>query len=376
MAPCREARGLESSMCQRNRWRFMIGVGVVFAIAGLAGCASPAKKQIRYLESGKRYLAKKEYQSAVLQFRNASRFNPKDPEPYYQIAMANLGMGNAQQAVFALRKAEAADPGHVPTQRRLSELMAAGGAKENVEDAQRRILAILAGTPNDADALTTLALTQIRLGGRNEAEASLRKALETSPKYLRASMLLADLKLSQNDPNAAEAVLRNAAQKDPASTDAVMALGLFYELLRRYPEAEAQFNRALAADKKSPDLLLRLGAVQSAAGETAQAEETYRKLAALPEKAHRTAYVEYLLQQKKTGAAIAELQALARRDPDDRSVRSLLIRLYVGTGRIQDATAILSAALVKNPKDTDALLARARIRVAAGQYEDAQRDLL
>jgi tetratricopeptide (TPR) repeat protein len=43
---------------------------------------------------------------------------------------------------------------------------------------------------------------------------------------------------------------------------------------------------------------------------------------------------------------------------------------------LPEATKILSDVLAKNAKDVDALFARARIRVMAGQYADAQKDLL
>src|ERR1019366_1399105 len=49
--------------------------------------------------------------------------------------------------------------------------------------------------------------------------------------------------------------------------------------------------------------------------------------------------------------------------------------VYVAKNKLPEATKILSDVLAKNPKDVDALFARARIRVMAGQYADAQKDL-
>jgi Tfp pilus assembly protein PilF len=351
------------------------GIAII-AVLFLSGCANPAEKRARFVETGKRFLDKKDYARATLQFRNAIQVAPKDAEAHYELALAYLGMGATQQAVGELNKAAALDPKHLPTQLKLAELMAASDSKETVEEARKRVEGVLATTPDDAEALTTLALTNLRLGESQNAEQDLIKALQEAPASLKSSMLLASIKLYQKDMAGAEQVMKDAVAKDPKSKDAAMALGRLYRILRRNPEAEAQFQRAIQIDPKDGAPLIELGATQMASGRKDLAEQVYRKAAALPGSQYRTTHAQFLLSEGRTDEAIAELKNLMAKDAKDRESRNLLVGVYVATNRLPEATKILSDVLAKNSKDVDALFARARIRVMAGQYADAQKDLL
>ena len=348
---------------------------VILAILTLSGCASPTEKEAKFLEGGKRYLAKKDFQRAVLQFRNAIQAVPNDPEPHYQLSVAYLALGASVDAVNELKKAASVDPHHIPTQLKLAELMVTSNQRDVLEDARNSAQAVLETMPDNPDALATRALANLRLGGGQGAEQDLEKALQIAPTYLRSSVLLTRLKLSQKDSAGAERVLREAVEKDPKAIDPVIALGELYRGLRRYAEAESQFQRALQLDPNNGAAILELAAVQVAAGKKDFAEQTYKKAAAVPG-ANKTIHAQYLLSQGNMDAAITELKEMTRKDAEEREARSLLVSIYVATKRLPEATKILSDALAKNPKDIDALYGRARIRLMAGQYEEAQQDVL
>src|SRR5689334_11191756 len=70
----------------------------------LAGCSSSQTKRDHFLKKGKEYLEQHEYARAGLELRNASRAMPRDPEPYYQMALAELGLGELRSAVVLLKK--------------------------------------------------------------------------------------------------------------------------------------------------------------------------------------------------------------------------------------------------------------------------------
>jgi tetratricopeptide (TPR) repeat protein len=368
--------GVNMAQALKYRGPACVAGMAIIAVLFLSGCANPAEKRAKFVETGKRFLDKKDYPRATLQFRNAIQVMPKDAEAHYELALAYLGMGATQQAVGELNKAAQLDPKHLPTQLKLAELMATSNNKQTVEEARKRVEGVLVTTPDDAEALTTLALTNLRLGESQNAEQDLIKALRAAPTNLRSSMLLASVKLSQKDMAGAEQVMKDAVAKDPKSKDAAMALGQLYRILRRNPEAEAQFQRAIQIDPKDGAPLIQLGAIQMASGRKDLAEQTYRKAAALPGSQYRTTHAQFLLSQNRTDEAIVELKDLMAKDAKDRETRNLLVGVYVAKNRLPEATKILSDVLAKNPKDVDALFARARIRVMAGQYADAQKDLL
>ena len=66
---------------------------------------------------------------------------------------------------------------------------------------------------------------------------------------------------------------------------------------------------------------------------------------------------------------------MAEDSPRDRAARTRLIDAELVAGKVPEAVRDLSAALKKNPKDTDALLQRSRIYMRAGRIDEAEKDL-
>src|ERR1700733_15262476 len=90
-----------------------------------AGCQrSPQVRHDKYLARGKALLEKKDYERALLEFKNAARVLPKDGESYYEIAEASRGLGDLRTTVHSLKEAVALNPKHQKAQLALAELMA------------------------------------------------------------------------------------------------------------------------------------------------------------------------------------------------------------------------------------------------------------
>ena len=345
-------------------------------ILALAGCSqSPAVREARYLEKGKKEFQKKNYAVAVLHFKNAIAAAPRDAEPYYQMGLAYLASTDFNTAASYFRKATELNPKHTGAQLRLAELMVASRSRELVEEAAKRTQDVLTLLPDDADALNILAATDLRLGKPESAQAHLEQALRKSPDNLRASVALARTRLARKDIAGAEEALKQAAAQAPKSPDPRVYLGGFYLAMGKTAEAEQEYRRALEIDPRHGPALLALGAMQARAGQSDKAEETYRTIAALPDKQYRPAHALYLFQAGKSEQAVAEFEKLAAGDPSDRTLRTHLVRAYLTLNRVADAEKILTAALKKNAFDTDALLQRSRLYLASGKYSEALIDL-
>jgi tetratricopeptide (TPR) repeat protein len=358
-----------------RRWPYRSALVLMMTVFALSSCSSPEQKKSKFLAAGKQLLAKKDYPRSILQFKNAIQLFPKDAEAHYQLAQAYLAAGGIQQAASELYKATELDPKHAKAQLTLAEVMAGSSNKELVTEAYKRAAAVAGASPKDADALTTLAFTELRLGQKEDAERDTLKALEQAPANLKSSMLLVALKLAQRDLPGAEQVLKQATESAPKSIEPLLVLGRFYRSIGRLPEAEAQFERAVQIDPKSGPALVDLAALQLASGRKQQAEETYKKASVLPDRQYRSLHALFLMTDNRSDAAIAEMKELVRKDPSDRDVRNYLIRAYLTTNKTQEANNLLASVLAKNPKDVDALMQRAALHLGAGQYEDAQKDL-
>jgi tetratricopeptide (TPR) repeat protein len=345
-------------------------------VLALTGCSqSPQEREAKYLEKGKKEFQKRNYAVAVLHFKNAMQAQPRDAEPYYQLGMAYLASNDINTAASYFRKATELNPKHTGAQLKLAELMATSRNKELVEEAEKRTEDVLKLLPEDTDALDVLAVTELRLGKPESAEAHLEQALRKSPSNLRSSVALAQARLARKDEAGAEEALKQAAAQSPKSPDPRVFLGGFYLALGRTAEAEQEYRRALEIEPKNGPALLALGAMQVRAGRAQEADEIYRKVAALPDSRYKAAHALYLFQSGKTDQAVTELEKLARSNPDDRILRTDLVKAYLSLNRVADAEKVLTAALKKNGLDTDAMLQRSRIYIASGKYTEAQTDL-
>jgi tetratricopeptide (TPR) repeat protein len=342
------------------------------------GCArSPQAKRDKYLAAGKKQMEKKDYARAVLEFRNAASATPQDAEPYYQMGLAYLGTHDYQSGIKALMHAAQIDPKHQGAQLKLAELMstAAGATPEFLDEAEKRAEAVLALSPDNPDALSALALDEVRLGRPEDAAKRLEETLEKFPGNLNAAKTMALAKMASHDLPGAEQVLKKAAALSPHTIEPEMALGRFYLLTRRRVDAEGAFQRAVEIDPKSGPALLELGRIQVALHHDDQAEKTFRRLSDLPDKDYRALHATYLFRRGQRADAIKEFERLAKDDPKDHAASINLIRAYFATKRLPDAGRTIEAALKKNPKDTAVLIERGKLYFATGRMQEAQQDL-
>jgi tetratricopeptide (TPR) repeat protein len=345
------------------------------AILILSACTqSPQAKEAKYLEKGRKEFEKKNYAAAVLHFRNAAAAQPRDAEPYYQLGLTHLAANDPHTAGAYFLKATELNPKHTGAQLKLAELLS-GGSKEQIEDAQKRVLGVLTALPDDIDALNVLAVTELRLGKPESAEAHLEQALRKSPGHLKSSVALAQIRLIRKDAAGAEEVLKQAVAQAPKSPEPSVYLGGFYLAQGKTAEAEQQFRQALAINPNHGPALMNLAAMQERARQTDQAEQTYRKVAALPERQYKPIHAKFLYNSGKRDQAVAEFEKLLAADPTNRDLRTELVTAYLAMNRVGDAERVLTAALKKNGRDVDALVQRSRIYLGSGKLAEAQTDL-
>jgi tetratricopeptide (TPR) repeat protein len=351
-----------------------IAICAIVAGALLAGCArSPEARRDRFLAAGKQFLSKGDNTRALLEFRNASKAVPKDAEPYSRMGDAYRALRDYNSAVKAYRKALDMNPKYTEAQLRLSQIYAMTNDAGLWSDAQKRLQALLEGAPENSDALNALALTELKLGKTQTAVQTLERVLVSAPGELQAAYLLASTELSQKDPKGAEEVLKRAAGGNPPSVEAHLLLGQFYLNQNRAPEAEAEMGLAVSADPKNGEALMDFARLQLYDGKASEAEQNFKKLAALP--GYEAVYPVFLFEQGRRDEALREFERLHKESPDDRGARTRLMVAYRMGNRLPEAEKLLAEAIKKNPKDADALLQRAEIRIERRDFAQAEQDL-
>jgi Tfp pilus assembly protein PilF len=356
--------------------RWTVFVLLVAAALTSAGCArSPETRKQQALERGKQRLASKDFARAVLEFKNAAQAAPRDADVHYQLGLAYIGTQDIPSAVASFRTATEINPGHSDAQIKLAEIFSGSRNTDLLKDAARRMETVLSTSPKNPDALQTLAYAEFGLGELQDGESHLAEAVDTAPGNLKAAIGLAQLRISQKKLVEAEQILRRVSDQKPITATPFIVLAGFYTGLKRPSDARRELLRALDIDRDNPIALLYLGSMQLKSGEMDDADKTYKRLAGLQDKQYKAIYGTFLFHTGKRDRAIQEFERLAAADPADRTMRSRPVSAYLMAGRKSDAERILTAALKKNRKDTDALLQRSRMLMADGNYSEADASL-
>ncbi len=76
-----------------------------------AGCArSPEAKKARHLERGEKFLARKAYKDAVIEYRNVLRLEPTNAVAIRNLGLAHYQVGELRDAFPYLKKATELEP--------------------------------------------------------------------------------------------------------------------------------------------------------------------------------------------------------------------------------------------------------------------------
>jgi len=344
----------------------------ILAASLLCACKrTPPENSARMIDSGKQYLAKKDYAHAIIQFRRAIQYTPQEAEVYYQAGLTYLNMLDIPSAYVNFKKATELNPKHAGAQTRLAELLSASHDPAKLREASERAREVLKLAPEDVSALNTLAITEFELGKASDAEAHLREAIGHASDDDRTAVNLALMRLYKKDPQGALTVLKDAAQRNPKSTGAALVLGRMYAAMNDAAGAEREFRRAVVLDPKNAKALMALAGLLSATKRDSEAELTYQKISSLPDKPYRPILGLYYWRTGKRDAAIAEFALVVKTDASDRQARNRLVAAYRAMGREADADKVLETAYNRNPKDAEAMLGHAQSLARMGKLDDA-----
>lgn len=342
----------------------------------LSGCAiSPEAKEAKYLKRGQKSFDAKSFSRAAVDFKNAARQMPKHAEAYYRLGITYLELGDGPTGIGMLQKALSIDSNHVPAKVKLSEVMALSDSSDVVREAERMSREAVTAAKDNADAIATLALAELRLGKEANAEMELRRTLARFPAHFKSSTVLATALLAKGDLEGAEQVMKEAAVRNPSSALPELALARIAGLLSNPAGIEAHLRRALQSEPENDQALLDLGALQLQSGKKDEAAKTFQALSKIAGGKHRSAYALYLFNLGRKEAGTAELERLYRSYPSDREMRTQLIAAYFSTGKLSLAEAVLNEVLKKNEEDVDALEQRSQLELKRGAYAQAAADL-
>ena len=261
---------------------------------------------------------------------------------------------------------------HAPNDPRV--LLILGSARRRLGDprAARAVLAPLASAyPRAANTQYELGLTLADLGETAAAQGALRQATALNRDLADAWRALGDLAFKAGDLPAAEAAFaeqRRASITDPALRGAAEAI-----FAGRLGEAEDQLRAHLAQRLNDATATRMLAELYLRRGRYVDAEILFARCLEL-DPGHdgaRFSYADALFRQQKAPEAIAQVEALLARAPQDPAYLNLLAACLALVGEDARVIAIYQALLADYPKQPRLWLNYGHILRAVGRQEDA-----
>lgn len=347
-----------------------VSATVSLSLLLISCAANPEKAKLNYLNKGEGYMKQGQYSSAVIEFRNALKVDPKYVEAYYQLANACIPLRDGPCVGKALSQGIALDPNREDIRLLRGSLSAASHdyasatadanfiLKENpksvgahrllgeiltvqkqYDQALQEFSKVAALAPTDPTSYKDLGLINLELRDTTDAEANFKKALEVNPKYIPARIYLVDLYRLQGNPSEAEKTLQEGIQADPKAIPLYLNLATLYTSEKKQSEADNTLSQLSSALPKSTDVAVAVG--------------------------------EYYAQTNRGDRALAEFQRGLSIDPKNVLLQEKVEEIYLDTQRTDLAVKANDELLKQAPNDVIARVDHGRILMAQGKPADA-----
>jgi tetratricopeptide (TPR) repeat protein len=171
----------------------------------------------------------------------------------------------------------------------------------------------------EAKGYTSRAVARIQLKDYKGAQADLERAAQITPRSAEPHTNLATLYLLRNDLPSAQREAEQALELQPSNAQAVATAVMVYLQLKNFTLAHEKLDALLAAQPASAMLLDQKARVFAAQGDAAKLEQTLRRIIEA-DPSYLKAYFDlsaFYVHQNQTDRALAELQEVIKRKPDN-----------------------------------------------------------
>ena len=275
---CVSVVGCTPAMKHMSRRFAAVALVTLVALAAPACSRDPQKQAEKYVASGDAYVARKQFNQAAIEYKNAIKAKPERADIHYKLAKVYEAQADPGKAYQEYARTADLEPSNLDAQLQAGMLLLSAGEFEAARTraelalkaapdsapanillgnalsglnepakAIKQIEQALSLDPSYAPAWTALGAAQFLSGTRERAGEAFAKAVTLAPRSMEARLALANYEWARGDMAAAEQTLQAALSIDPGSSAIHRALALLYLSTRRAPQAEAHF-KALASE--------------------------------------------------------------------------------------------------------------------------------
>jgi tetratricopeptide (TPR) repeat protein len=365
------------------------------------------EKAERYFLSGVKNFDKKDFKTAITEFRIAIKADPAIPKMHFEYARTLLITGQWTQGEQSLRKTIELDPKHVnalltlaevlerkearaeavvyagraleaaPEDRRALRMNAALLASENQPERVRELLdRLVALEPEDPDVLSFAARLEMGLFRNLDiAKGHIAKALELDPNHVDALMASIPLFAQDKQMDKVDATLAQVLKINPDHLEALRnqadLISARYGLgagLRAYNSLISRFGGDLGLRLRYAELLLQSGNISE--GKKWASQLTGSRVASVERSAHWMLAQLYAQLRMHEEAAQHATQTLLKA-PGTRNIEIFLAQQLLSLNRPGEAKVQLEKALALRQDDPALISLLTQAMVNMGQQGEA-----
>ena len=207
------------------------------------------------------------------------------------------------------------------------------------------------------------------------SETLYRRVIATDKTYQYAYTELYRMFLFQNKPGDAEQVLKLAFDNNPKQYGFLTLLAMHYFGLQRHDEMVGVLNRIKSHAKDFEQAYLTVGDFYLRTGDGDSAIREYREGIAKDVKKKATyqkRVIEVLMRQGKRSEAAEINSQILKEDPKDNDARGLAASFLLDKGDIAKALAELQAVVTRAPDNPVSRYNLGRAHAARGEFEQAR----
>lgn len=266
----------------------------------------------------------------------------------------------------------------IPTSVDLRLILAQIYAAQNKNSESEAILVDLVRLkPEDKAHRLRLSQFYARVDQLDAAERTLREAIKALPADDDVKEALVDFLVQRRSPDVAERELKAMIAADPKNSKLRLDLAAFYETNRHPEKAEVVYQALIDSERLGPAGLAardRLAALHAARGDTDRALELVAEVLAKSPRDDDALFLRgnIMLAQRNPRAAISDLRAVLRDQPNAVGVLRTLARAHLANGEPAIAEETLRNAAEANPKDPALQLEFAQLLIELGKAAQAQ----
>ena len=402
-------------------------------LVGLVSCSrDPNAAKKHYLDSGNKYFDKGNYKAAVIMYRNALDKDKRYGPAYYKLALAQLKLGQASQAIISLRRSielnKSNDPvaadAHWDSVVKVTELYLAGTrdpmalaeVQANIKELLTRpasqwdghrlqgdldfVHALMAAQVSNHeetkrqldDAVTEYRAAESIKGGQQPVQMQLARSLALRQDYAGAEQLykqvldhdktfaavyseLYKLYIFLNRPDDGEKILQTAIQNNPKQYGFLTALALHYGMMHRRDDMVKVLEQIKTHSKDFPQAYITVGDFYLRLGDADAAIKEYNEgIQKDPKKKadYQKRKIEVLMRQGKRTEAAELNQQVLKDNPKDNDAQGLEATLLLDKGDVAHALAELQSVVTHAPENAVARFNLGRAHMARQEWEQAR----